>query len=70
MDTEEIWRKVLIFPEYEVSNLGNVRRKGGQLLKKFEVWEGSGLYVQLGKKYGYPIVSVRKLVASEFDNQQ
>lgn len=67
--TKEIWRKVLIFPEYEVSNLGNVRRKGGRLLKKFPIWEGSNLYVQLGKKYGYPIVGVNDLVASEFNDK-
>lgn len=70
MKAKEIWRKVLIFPEYEISNFGNVRIQGGKRLKKFQIRNSTDLYVMLGKKYGYPTVSVNKLVESEFDNSQ
>lgn len=44
---QEIWKDVLGYEKYEVSNLGNVRRKAsGRLLKK---WTNC---------YGYPMVSM------------
>lgn len=31
MDMDEIWKPVLNFPKYEISNMGNVKRDGKQL---------------------------------------
>lgn len=63
----EIWRKVILFPDYEVSNFGRVRsfRRPGKCVylknKKFNYWR-----INLTDGHWLKSVSVHDLVARAF----
>lgn len=62
----EQWIECLHYPNYEVSNLGNVRRKkDGKLLKKYTQKSGY-VYVWLNRCHGNVSVPVHRLVCIAF----
>ena len=62
----EIWASVKEYPNYEVSNLGNVRRfDTGQLIRPFTLPDGS-LGIKLSKEGRQYQLLVRRLVAEAF----
>lgn len=65
--TKEIWRTIDEFPNYEVSNLGNVRnKKTKRVLKPVKNNEGY-LYVNIKNKEGsYKHPSIHRLVAAAY----
>lgn len=72
----EIWKTIEGFPNYEISNMGNVRSlahrdkwnrvKGGQLIKPQFDGKGHYLHVGLYANGSVKIVNVHRLVAKAF----
>lgn len=62
----EIYKTIEEYPNYEVSNMGNVRRKGGKMLKPLFT-KNTGYYmVCLYNEFGSKRVLIHRLVADAF----
>lgn len=62
----EIYKTIEDYPNYEVSNMGNVRRKGGKMLKPLFT-KNTGYYmVCLYNEFGDKRVLIHRLVADAF----
>lgn len=62
----EEWRDIELYPQYQVSSLGNVvRKKDGLLLKQYPQKSGY-VYVILDRGFGRHYVAVHKLVCVAF----
>ena len=62
---KEVWKKIVNYPNYEVSNLGNVRNSNGKVLKPI-LKEKGYLQVQLYYQNKKKKFSVHRLVAQAF----
>lgn len=66
----ETWRPAPGWPRYEVSDLGNVRRKGGRLLRPSPAPRRGYLRVHLTGKGAPKKISVHRLVCEAFNGPQ
>ena len=65
-DIEEEWHDIDIYPQYQISNLGNVvRKKDGLLLKQYPQKSGY-VYVVLDRGEGRHYVPIHRLVCIAF----
>ena len=66
---EEEWRDINIYPQYQISNLGNVvRKKDGLVLKQYPQKNGY-VYVVLDRGWGRHYVPVHRLVCIAFHGE-
>lgn len=67
---QEKWIDCLYYPDYQVSNLGNVVRKSdGLILKQYHQKNGY-VYVWMDRGYGKHAVPVHRLVCIAFHGEQ
>lgn len=65
----EQWIECLYYPKYEVSNLGNVRRKKDKKLLKQYQQESGYVYVWLNRGFGNTSVPVHRLACIAFHGE-
>lgn len=68
--TEEEWRDCIYYPDYQVSNLGNVVRKRDGLLMKQYLQKNGYVYVWLTRKSGTSAIPVHRLVCIAFHGDE
>ena len=67
---EEVWVECRYYPNYSVSNLGNVRRnKDGKIMKQYQQKNGY-VYVWLTRKDGTSAIPVHRLVCIAFHGDE
>jgi hypothetical protein len=64
-NNEEVWKEIIDFPNYKISNLGRVIVIKTELLKKYRIHNGY-YTVMLSKNSSYKCVIVHRLVAIHF----
>lgn len=70
MCSEEEWRDIDIYPQYQISSIGNVvRKKDGVILKQYSQKNGY-VYVVLDRGRGRHYVPVHRLVCYAFHGRE
>ena len=70
MTDKEEWRECIFYPNYMVSDLGNVvRKKDGLLMKQYQQKNGY-VYVWLTRKDGTSAIPVHRLVCIAFHGDE
>lgn len=70
MKQTEYWLECLYYPDYEVSNLGNVRRKRDKKILKQYPQRNGYVYVWVSRGHGNMSVPIHRLVCIAFHGEQ